>query len=1191
MRGGVYFLIAFLVLSVAAFAENTQQEPPAGTLFPDSNGEPGNLIFYEGPWEVGETESALYLATPSDIAGHGVVNLSFNMTVGETDGEGPFGGFSLRNLCSHMNIAGGSIDNKYTMKQRFVARGIADNLVSADFEPEEGETYFVRVSMQTNPARSILDIYDSDENNVVNIENDLNSNPENEYTLDQTKEGFMVMFFSDLEPVPAGWVYSDISVDVQASTGSNPLGGELGTPEGRLAFLAANMAQLPQGDDYSLDCGPASEVLPIFPGDASQPYCVLRYDDEIIFGTAGTTQTFFQSTFSTFQSDLFAAQIDPSEIRPDACGNILNSLETEFADCNEGSDGEPIPGFNTYGYLDPIDASQAAFILVSQNPIDGLETTVLESVVDFFRGLFGLPPSGQVGGLIDPGTTLPLQKFHHAFLAKEGDKTITATWYGDNAVLAFNQFKTDFSSLVPEDDDNIYTLSDQGQVMMLELNRQNTKDWMLWRQLTSGVTIGAGSGSVIAGDTCGNGILGLTEQCEPGVSEPKSCDELGFLSEDSADCLAVGDANECTYDLTDCGYQEGLCLDDWTPPPPLPDVYGCAGEYYCKCNGYLWDVLQGNSLSSSALMDAEGVMGSSGASVLASSRQNIPVICGAAVYLQEGEDYVQWWIDYFNAQKGEGNFMGTDIMSPVYSPSVVASVMSVLAESKTRGHTDIQQAAEEWLQAYWAIAALSGVDSEITEFEVIIPENPYTGIPNDDYYEGYTVASAGAKTRSDSLPSQGTHLLLSLALGKTTSYDIGDVFGPGRQLTPIGNALTVAGFPPEDGDVVWDDVTQPIPSEIFGLTDEQRTALNNTVSSSAEFETLKAMVGDRTPVVPMTFIRSSTGVVTWLGTFADLGTDSSILSEETPVGKGLNPNENMPPYYAVKMLNTGETTVLFAHDNDTISGAVSGDAGRFGSEYCAKVDGTVTCLDFSVVEASGFELIAQWVDGGLNLIEGNLTSITHNAQGIWTGNPGANTCSELSSPQFINPQTLYSTSCDGGRCIYCEDESIVSYLSGTEELTFIDLTASAGSCPAGYTVLTRQEGYNICKKPVTIEYAPGEYEVPVMIDIRVFPNVPDPNPNNDEACAQRMPICNEEGVRCRAPAWIYSGQKLHCAAIKTYGLTYMPAEPSTGAGYCQTVSDCPFVGNCIMSCNNNLCEYSNCVDFILPDEQPLYQMP
>ncbi len=413
---------------------------------------------------------------------------------------------------------------------------------------------------------------------VMTVGGRINNDATNPITMDQLAGDLTVAFgwYRDypgqLYFRPSGFTFSGLRVEgVQAGASYNqtgPDGADFGSDDGRLAFLAATLADAAaqEGGRAVLDCGPANEVLITPPGeepaDAGDRYCALVLgEDDVAFGTFGVgsqggNSTIESTVLETYQDTQYALQLEESDIDPHACDSV-DTTRAEFQECPDAVDG-----MRTYAYYHA--QTGTVFLIVSRSAIDAFDTTLLERIGGFFRSLFGFEES-----TTSPTSSVPLRRFHHLFLLSDADRTVMATWFEREASLSYRGFVTVLNETVPED--GTYLIGDRTQLITIPLDADKSADVDRWRRMTAALRIGEVPGEPFAGDTCGNGIVGIAEQCE----EDSVCSALDprWSENTTLPCTS------CRYDYTACmpaGAANGSCNDPWIPveyPQPCGKSY------------------------------------------------------------------------------------------------------------------------------------------------------------------------------------------------------------------------------------------------------------------------------------------------------------------------------------------------------------------------------------------------------------------------------------------------------------------------------------------------------------------------------------------------------------------------------------------------------------------------------------------
>jgi hypothetical protein len=149
-----------------------------------------------------------------------------------------------------------------------------------------------------------------------------------------------------------------------------------------MAALAAQMLNLStlSGNDFVMECGPSSEVLPT-PTSQAAGYCVLTVRQQIIFGTSidASAANVRQSLLSQFVNGQYSSQIVAADVKLTACdGKGIG----KFEEC-------PSAIKNMRVYVMDDTSSGGLYLLVSNAPIAGFAPTGFwGTVVDFFTRWF-----------------------------------------------------------------------------------------------------------------------------------------------------------------------------------------------------------------------------------------------------------------------------------------------------------------------------------------------------------------------------------------------------------------------------------------------------------------------------------------------------------------------------------------------------------------------------------------------------------------------------------------------------------------------------------------------------------------------------------------------------------------------------------------------------------------------------------
>ncbi len=877
----------------------------------------------------------------------------------------------VRNTCSAKRIASVSVRTPAGDRPGQVlidARG-APKIIVGDV-PFTAGTYHLTLVYDLADSEVFVIVAQPDGTVLQTIGGGLNTDGSSVVRSEQTAGGVTLTIASALtDPdqitvAPTGWSFRDLSVVTvpvgEDSGDTGPDGADLETDDGRLAFLTATLADAAreEGGDWTLDCGPVGEVLPLAPSDApddaGQRYCVLDIDGDIVFGTFGTGEG--ESTpeariLESLQDVAYRLQVSDEDIDPDACDTIDTTL-AEFQECPDAIDG-----MRTYAFVDPL--TTTSVIIISDSAIDAFSTSVLERIGAFFRSLFG-----DAGDDESVMAGIPLRRFHHAFLANDQGREIAATWVDREAVLLYRSFVTDLSEWTPQD--ATYALGLGAQVFTADFEDDNPANVRTWRQLTSGLRIADVSGDAIGGGACGDGVIGLGEQCEPSL-EPTTC---GDLSNDASDvrpvaCGEPGSAPACRLDVASCDFGEG-CADDWPPAPrPLPcmtpnvaedgddaqclvDVGGeeCR-EGFCFCSTALFAAVKGRHIDVEFISRfagglPSGLFGGGGS-------ENIAVMCRAARYYTNGNDADRQWFEEYFAYQRQHKHMGSEIMSPLYGPPVLAANVAVRDKALSEGHTALADGAGQWLRTTWGLISLGTRDVAMRSVTAQVHGTP-KNYPFNDRWQGTTAAVPGSRHLPGAYAWLGFHTLISYAA--ETSPRTGSAY----HWWPDHIFLTLGGTPADWDIGIPDGGTVTL--ETAGITASERSALHRMITTDQGFSSIAGMVGEAKPVVPITFVRTSEGVMSYFGTWAEGSSDNPT---------GFNPSGSKAATFAARILNDGSFRTLYPHTESKV-GKERGGSWREGQRVCARAEGVTDCMD---LPGGQVLMVAEWSAQGLRCVAGS----------------------------------------------------------------------------------------------------------------------------------------------------------------------------------------------------------------------------
>ncbi len=343
--------------------------------------------------------------------------------------------------------------------------------------------------------------------------------------------------------------------------------------------------------------------------------------------------------------------------------------------------------------------------------------------------------------------------------------------------------------------------------------------------------------------------------------------------------------------------------------------------------------------------------------------ENHSVLCQAAQYLETGND--AWYLDYMSAQEGFDlsqnlhGWMGTEVLSPLYGSWIVASNLAVLAKARESSPPDLELASrlEDWLLKYWVMQALLANDFPISQSIAEIQNGPRSVIPEASFWDGLSVASAGARRLSDDLAAglgytQPAHFLTALAL----DYHPRNLGSTHLGLNHDNNAehyymglrvpLLLEGldfFPGQNGTADFESFHPP--ASLFGLTESQQETLRLFVESRGNQD--PAVILDLLPANPiphceggassrcceMTFLRTTEGTMGYFGA-------GSFGHQSGPLGRQYICNWNKPPLHAVRMDLDGTFTLLAPGLVSNSNTPHSDYTYESGNQVCAKTSET-----------------------------------------------------------------------------------------------------------------------------------------------------------------------------------------------------------------------------------------------------------
>lgn len=544
-----------------------QLVPAAGYAPIEDGGIPETLyseegLFFEQPfqgscrqWAECTNQKIIRIENPDETAYQKVI-VSFDFTPAEDlKPEGFYQHLvDIRNLCSDLIMANLALKQPWASQSaKTVLRPRGNNNgLSGDAPYQVGSTYRAEIVLDILDEESYVTIYDQDGETVHTVGQRINSDAENQFTYAHTRDGISLQFGlkksypSSIYGQPHFWTFENLLVEGvrlgAGSVGNNPAtpgDADIASDEGRVAFLAASLASV-AGNDYRMDCGPDVETINMPPSEGvAKHYCVLDRSDEIVIGMFGESESIL---LDSLKDPAFAAHLEGKDIRANGCDNIDITL-SEWQECDDA-----IEGFNTYAFVDAV--SDVSFLAISQDAINAWDSSILSNIVNFFSELFG-----------SSDMEIPVRRFHHGYFSQSSGRTVSATWAGRDAQVFLGGFVTNFEERRPEGSD--YSLGSQKQAITMRLDPADPGDVRVWRQMTAALRISDIDGESPVGDVCGNGYIGIEEQCEPDLPVG-SCNTLfGIDNSRAAVCTS-----ECMIDIENCLEKPvGACHDDWMPVP------------------------------------------------------------------------------------------------------------------------------------------------------------------------------------------------------------------------------------------------------------------------------------------------------------------------------------------------------------------------------------------------------------------------------------------------------------------------------------------------------------------------------------------------------------------------------------------------------------------------------------------------
>lgn len=332
---------------------------------------------------------------------------------------------------------------------------------------------------------------------------------------------------------------------------------------------ASTLVDFAGTQDYSIECGDADslntqDLLPNIEGYLVDPaVCIARYGQStsnnraIIFSLDATTERSavlehigLYNDPSVPDSDIITAQ----DIDLEACDDATE-LDNHWWHCDGAiTTRGGRPAVNVYYRL-----GVPTTYLVTVGFTPQFEENWWDRLVDFFRELLGFDPA--------PVLEEPTQSFTRGYFAHatgSGTRDVQAFYHAQNtfadgsATLIFKDFSFDVSKLARDPPRITYALgSENRQALIFETMTVDE-----WKHLTAALRLTPNGQPPIAGDVCGNGILGFDEGCELSdeggfLSRSTTCQDLGF----SYGTISCGE--NCELDTSGCVSCEDLDDDGY----------------------------------------------------------------------------------------------------------------------------------------------------------------------------------------------------------------------------------------------------------------------------------------------------------------------------------------------------------------------------------------------------------------------------------------------------------------------------------------------------------------------------------------------------------------------------------------------------------------------------------------------------
>ncbi|MCY4643779.1 MAG: hypothetical protein OXB88_04100 [Bacteriovoracales bacterium] len=409
---------------------------------------------------------------------------------------------------------------------------------------------------------------------------------------------------------------------------------------------------------------------------------------------------------------------------------------------------------------------------------------------------------------------------------------------------------------------------------------------------------------------------------------------------------------------TSCGRKDILtmnpsALQGGATSGPYPEGPNCrTGEGHCVCPRELGYLLEGRPNINKRLFRKHQHPGNDDPKnfFVSQGSLNIGVICRAGDYALNPEAQREWFDEYFDLQfdkkiyKAKGGkpipkgihigFMGSEFLSPLYSPLTVSGVMTVYHYALKNNDRPLAKKAAKWLKTYWALLSLGTKKVRVKRYDIVRSDGiRKQKVSNPDNL--LAVGLAGARHDKEAYITKGLNdIFLAQALGIKPRKFQGNVNG----------APTVMGAAKIIGLLLGDKIRYrgkkgfltkyhiDSPAGHFGLTEDERRHLSGFIDSNgAKYakESGEMLRGVYTRC-HYTFLRSQKSLTTFFGT--------RDHSQGTC-------NRNKGPYYIGQVNSNGVVTLVAPSVNVP---AEMGESYVEGNQVCAHVkvgSGITKCLD------------------------------------------------------------------------------------------------------------------------------------------------------------------------------------------------------------------------------------------------------